>query len=809
MKLESGKCSYYVNVKSKQNQVITLAQFVNAIRQGRWKKDVEDYRRCKAEKRLKEAEAIKARMPGVVSAGVCEGGHSKKNVRILSGYMMIDIDNYEGDIRQLVATLKAFPWVQAAWVSISGTGAKAEIRIDAETVEEYEKQAYPIVAQHLVKVLDTPLDMQCRDLSRFCYASSDSDAFYKEGLCEIFPWRERVDEFLKTQAENPKSSMKSGKIAISTPPGEAEKTEEGMVDAFLDHYLSTHSYVPHYRHPFLLNLGRAARERGMNPDEFGRLLDLAARRLDMPDCGPAEIRRVMTDAYHHFGLSDVRAKHAQGSRAHQVHVDPLNVPDTDGWTDPEDVKEHNKEVRRTAPLLPDRVYGALPEMVREALEGVEHPRQRDMLLLGVLTNLSACMPRVTMQYGYATMYTNLYFVGVASAASGKGILSMASRLLRGIEKYLEGENRKNFKEYRVALNKWEEERKRAMKEKRQPNFDLEPEEPPFRLISLQAMTSRSKIVMNLHDNPDGLIINVSELDAYTASSKADYGHFDDLLRACFQHETVGLDFKVSGRPFVCRHPRLSFCATCTPDQFPRLVPQVENGLMSRLLIYFGDREVTFISQQPTDAMKEMEERYDALSERVCRYYHRLLAYPTEVQFTDAQWTRHAEFFERMMERTKLEGGQEVASIVMRHAVMAARIAMIFTAIRKCEAEWDFPVLTCTDEDLEVAMEIVGVVVEHSLMQTTSMRNSQLSYQRMSRYFQVDSVLRTLKKPLAFTALVDKLMALGMSLSTAKRRIKMLLESNVLKKRKNKSGDIVYSLVDKKWLRKEDGHSPKV
>lgn len=171
MKLESGKCSYYANVKSKQNQVITLAQFVTAIRSDRWRQSVEGCRRFKAEGKLKEAERIKAKMPGIIIAGVCEGGHSKENVRTLSGYLMIDIDDYEGDIRLLMEQVKALPWVMAAWVSISGEGIKIIVRVDATTLEEYEKLAYLIVARTLSRLLDTPVDMHCKDLSRTCYAA--------------------------------------------------------------------------------------------------------------------------------------------------------------------------------------------------------------------------------------------------------------------------------------------------------------------------------------------------------------------------------------------------------------------------------------------------------------------------------------------------------------------------------------------------------------------------------------------------------------------------------------------------------------
>ena len=169
--IKQGTCSYYENVKSKQNRVITLAQFVTAIRSGRWKKAVEDYRRFKAEGKLKEAESIKGGLPGLVSAGVCEGGHSKQNVIFLSLFLMLDIDDYAGDIHELIRKLRELPWVQAAWISVSGTGAKAEVAIEVESVEEYEKQAYPIVAQYFSRLLDTPMDMHCRDLSRICYAS--------------------------------------------------------------------------------------------------------------------------------------------------------------------------------------------------------------------------------------------------------------------------------------------------------------------------------------------------------------------------------------------------------------------------------------------------------------------------------------------------------------------------------------------------------------------------------------------------------------------------------------------------------------
>ena len=120
LSIKRAHCSYYENVKSNRNQVITLAQFVTAIRSERWKKTVEYCRRLKAEGQLKKAESIKGGLPGIVSAGVCEGGHSKENVISLSENLMLDVDHYAGDIHALIRRVSELPWVQASWNSVSG-----------------------------------------------------------------------------------------------------------------------------------------------------------------------------------------------------------------------------------------------------------------------------------------------------------------------------------------------------------------------------------------------------------------------------------------------------------------------------------------------------------------------------------------------------------------------------------------------------------------------------------------------------------------------------------------------------------------
>ena len=306
--LRLGQCSYYVTNKAMQNEVITLEQFVTAIRSDRWKGKVEDYQRLMARGDKKGAKFIKDQMPCLVVAGVCSGGHSKENFRTFSGYLMFDVDHYQGDIRALMALLKAQPWMAAGWITISGEGLKGVVRVDARTQEEYEEQAYPLVAACIRKLIDFPVDMQCADLTRTCYASYDAEAFYKEEGCEVYPWREELAAFGLPAGEAKQAKPKGGAMPATTA--------QGMVSHFLEAFIETHPYVPNHRHTFHLALGREARRFGMDEEELKQLVELAVSRLAMPDCDGPEIRYNILDAYRFGEANALGEGRQQGFKGH-------------------------------------------------------------------------------------------------------------------------------------------------------------------------------------------------------------------------------------------------------------------------------------------------------------------------------------------------------------------------------------------------------------------------------------------------------------------------------------------------------------
>ena len=774
-------CSYYENVRSKQNRVVTLAQFVTAIRSGHWKSAIENYRRLKAEGRLKEAERIKGSLPGIVSAGVCEGGHAKENVVSLSRFLVIDIDDYEGDIHELIQKLHALPWVQAAWVSVSGTGAKAEVAIEVETVEEYEKQAYPIVAQYFCRVLDTPVDMHCRDLSRFCYASYDPDAFYKDEECPPFPWREEWEKREQEEAETAESSMESEKIGAS-----------GLVKKFFENFIEQHPYVRNHRHDFQLALGRAARRAGMSESDFNELVKLAVSQLSMPDCEGPEIKRNLTDAYRFAELNLLDTPPRWGSMGSKGSRAPFAR--TEEMEDlQEETSARNREMRLAAPFLPDWIFDSLPTLLAEGVKVAKDKRQRDMLFLSMLTNLSGCMPKVKMVYDDTDIYPHLFLAVIASSASGKGVMAHAARLGYPIQKLLDEENAREQRQYEEKLILWEQERQCALKDKRKPDMKLRPEPVRKKTLIVPADVSRTQLIQRMSCSPDGIILNVSEMDTLRTALGAEYGRFDDLMRACFHHEMFGSDFKGDKQQYMVYCPKLAFCASGTPNQFYKLCPSAENGAYSRYLIYMAEQEIEFRLMSPTGTRRTRNEVFLELSGKVLEMYRFLKENPTEVKLTAGQWDWHLAHYQGVLQHVQLEESEGPVSVVLRHGLNTARLAMIFTALRKYDERWEFHEMTCSEDDFRRAMGVIEVLLHHSLTLSTTLRKEVGSPIEMRHYFRVLEALETLPAKFRYTDLMDALRSSGISLSTAKRIRNRLMEMQIIEQ----EGE-TYRFKNRKW-----------
>jgi len=785
--LNPGQCSYYVSNKAMQNQVIPIAQFLTAIRSDRWKEQVDEYRRLMARGDKRGAQFIKDKLPCLIVAGVCQGGHSKANFVSFSGCLMIDIDHYKGDIRQLLRLLRSLPWAYAGWVTVSGEGLKLVVRVDAVTQDEYEKLAYPRVAAFIRRLINFPVDMQCSDLTRTCYASYDADAFCKEEGCEVYPWRDEVE------AQAPETSSSADAATPDAYSKTAPTTASGMVRAFLDAFIESHPYVPKHRHQFLLALGREARRFGMNENELNQLIDLAVLDLAMPDCDGPEIRYNILDAYQFGEKKKLGEGRSQGFRGHWGHRVPAPACDMEAEDDEKDTADTNRELRLSAPCLPDWIFDLLPEMLKTGLAVAKNRRQRDMLFLSMLANLSGCQPAVRMVYDDVSVYPHFFLTVIASSASGKGIMACAAKMAQLIQKLLNEQNETRQQEYDKALMMWEQERQRAMKEKREPDMKLRPEPVMRRTLMVPADTSRTNLIQLMSGSPDGIILNVSEMDTLRAAVNAEYGRFDDLMRACFHHEMFGSDFKQDKRQFMVYCPKMAFCASGTPNQFYRLCPSPENGAYSRYLIYMAEQDADFRRMAPGDERQNKDRVFNALAKQVLEMYRYLKANPTEVRFTPDQWDWHQAYFQEVLQGVMMEEVDAPVSVVFRHGLNAARLAMVLTALRKYEAQWTFYELKCSEDDFRIVMAVMEVLIRHSLTLSTSLRKEQATPAVMRQYFGVRRALEKLKSEFRYSELIEALVSEGMSKATAKRTRVRLLNMQIIVR----EGD-AYRFSNRKW-----------
>ena len=173
----------------------------------------------------------------------------------------------------------------------------------------------------------------------------------------------------------------------------------------------------------------------------------------------------------------------------------------------------SEEFRRVAPYFPEEVFEHLPDLLAQGVKAAGSYRERDMLLMAMITNISACLPEVRVLYDQVYYSPHLYYMVIAHAGGGKGVVSLAGLLPGEIHRYYEKQNEEMRLVYDKAFFEWELELKKAQAEKRSPDFSLRPKEPVRKLLTLSPNVSKSMLISALEESGKlGCCINATELD---------------------------------------------------------------------------------------------------------------------------------------------------------------------------------------------------------------------------------------------------------------------------------------------------------
>ena len=384
------------------------------------------------------------------------------------------------------------------------------------------------------------------------------------------------------------------------------------------------------------------------------------------------------------------------------------------------------------PVFPECVFEHLPPFLNEVVNNSISVDDRDTILIGAIVCLSVCFHNVCGVYDERIVYPNLYLFVVADAGMGKGALTLCRELVAPINRNLHELSKRMEQEYKEAMSAY-------IKGKKTDEMTM-PTEPPMRMLVIPANSSASSFLKILGDN-DGIgLLFESEGDTLSQTLKSDYGNYSDVLRKAFHHELVSLSRRKDREYCEVANPRVSVALAGTPEQVRRLIPDAENGLMSRFCFYIirfkrGIRNVfatSDISQSKNAMFKLLGDKFCHLHENFVRQGNYSFSLPSDLQ------EHFIEYLSRVNEECCDEVDNKMQGVVRRMGLIAYRIMMVLTSVRHLDnvihkSSSDETVqLVCHEFDYSIAMSICDTLLYHAVFIYQNLSGNQ------SKRFNADS-----------------------------------------------------------------------
>lgn len=826
------KISEFGSVRSKQSQTISLQEYVNKVRSDTFKAQVEEYRRLADQPGHEaEAQAVKDRMPCIVPAGVCSGGHAVKNLVKHSGLLQIDMDHTLLRTAEVCRLLCELPYVTVVHKSFSQNGVRAFVRVAAEDVMRNYEQLYAAVGEAVSRHAAHNYDSKCKILTQPSFYSWDANAYYNPDA-ETFrmQWGEETAPETGTISETAADAggaVSRGIISEATDSGrtvsggaisevtDSKRTDSGVTNSeksvseksisgtaasgtavsgttapgflvqFLNDFEHRNPFRRGERNDLALKLGRVSRSKGFSKKELEEVISLFIRRYAATDFTAEDIRQRITAGYQ-FIDSLPQKTEIPGEGSNRVHFpyDPAEPPDA--GSEEEDLLEKNNELRAQSPYIPDSAYSGLPQFLKDCVQYASDPRERDITLLGSLNCCSALFPGVSFFYKNALYSSHFYHALVANAAAGKGVVAFILSLLDATQEYYDRQRRDQKKAFEKAQMAWEAEVHQALREHRSPDSYKKPEEPKAKYLKTSSTTSKSRLLEQLATNGElGCHMSSTEINTLISSLAQDYGKYEDILCKAAHHEEISQSYKIDGDPIVVPRPHLALIMSGTPEQFTGFFRSHENGLYSRFLIYTRQLNPHWETCAPGEGRVDLREHFHTLGKKLFEMHKLLLESPTLVTFTPGQWERHTQQFGVWLKSALVEGKEFPTSIVFRHGLLAMRLASILTIFRKWDDYRYAKEYCCTDADFDTAMQIIATVIEHSLLLGTSLPDTGHPPVAMRKFHQFEDVLKKLPRIFSYIDFINAAKELGISVSTAKRYLRKAVEQELVVKQKDK------------------------
>lgn len=354
------------------------------------------------------------------------------------------------------------------------------------------------------------------------------------------------------------------------------------------------------------------------------------------------------------------------------------------------------------PVIPDKVYRNLPDILSDATKPFIDEREKDLVLLASLGVLSGLFPTVYGKYRGEKAYSNLFIFISAPPANKKGSMNWARRLG---DKY-HNELKAKFK---IEKQEYDESLRKKKNESASNSITLAP--PVFKMLFIPADNSSASIVQNLSNNDGWGILFESEADTLSATFKSEWGDYSDKLRKAFHHERISFSRKTNAEFYEVDEPRLSVILSGTPNQIKRLIPSSENGLFSRFIFYAFNSKPEW-EDVSSSAKINLEDHFNNLGDLVFKLIVEYKNQEVYFDLQDHQWNSLNKFFKQWLAESTKHLGDETASGIFRLGLITFKLAMILTVVRN-ESGIISNKLICNRIDFDTAMRLTQIIKEHN------------------------------------------------------------------------------------------------
>lgn len=336
--------------------------------------------------------------------------------------------------------------------------------------------------------------------------------------------------------------------------------------------------------------------------------------------------------------------------------------------------------------------------------------------MGAIGCLSVCFDNVCGVYDERVVYSNIYLFVVADAGMGKGALSLCRELVDPLNQRLHEQSMQMALDYKRDLSEYQ-------KNKGKNPDAAEPNPPPLKTLVVPANSSASSLMSILADNDGRGFIFETEGDTLSQTLKSEHGNYSDMLRKGFHHERISMSRRKDREYLEIDNPRISVVLAGTPEQVRHLIPDAENGLLSRFIFYFipfrrGIRDVFAtddIGRSKHAIFKTIGNEFLHLLDKFLDQGFFVIVLPTHLQHRFVEWLA------RLNDECCDEVDNGMQGIVRRLGLIAFRMMMLFTAIRafdnphpQSRAPDGRIILECTEEDFNTVLCLCEILLYHSV-----------------------------------------------------------------------------------------------